>query len=165
VGLRYSDASAIKPENIVKMDGKYFIKVVPIKTGNLVIIPCQDIVLEIFKKYEHNSNRLPPSISNQKYNDYLKDACRLAGLTETGRLSSDLSKPLHECISSHTARRNFATNCYLAKMDTRMIMSVTGHSTEKSFQKYIKVSREEYAKRMSEHMESDISHKSLRAVG
>lgn len=165
VGLRYSDASNIKPENIVKIDGEFYIKITPIKTGSPVMIPCNDIVLSIFKKYERNKNRLPPSISGQKYNDYLKELCEEAGLTETGRLSTDLTKPLFKCISSHTARRNFATNCYLAGMDTRMIRTVTGHKTESSFEKYIKVSKEEIAKRMGEHMRMDLSKKSLKAVG
>ena len=129
------------------------------------MIPCNDVVLSIFKKYEANANRLPPSISNQKYNKYLREVCELAGLTETGRLASDLNKPLYECISSHTARRNFATNCYLAGMDSRMIMAVTGHSTEKSFEKYIKVTREETAKRMAQHMKMDRSKKAMKAVG
>jgi len=165
VGLRYSDASAIKPENIVKMEGEYFIKVTALKTGRPVTIPCNDIVLSIFKKYEDNPNRLPPAITNQKYNKYLREVCQLAGLTEPGRLSSDLNKPLFECIRSHTARRNFATNCYLAGMDSRMIMAVTGHSTEKSFEKYIKITREETAKRMAQHMKMDRSKKAMKAVG
>lgn len=165
VGLRYSDASTIKPENIVKMDGEYFIKVTPVKTGRPVTIPCNDIVLNIFKKYEYNPNRLPPAISNQKYNKFLKELCELAGLKETGRLATDLNRPLYECISSHTARRNFATNCYLAGMDSRMIMAVTGHTTEKSFEKYIKVSREETAKRMAQHMKLDRSKRALKSVG
>lgn len=165
VGLRYSDASSLKPENTVKSDGKYFIKVTPIKTGRPVTIPCNDIVLKIFKKYAHNKNGLPNAVSNQKYNKYLKELCETAGLVETGRLSSDLNKPLFECVSSHTARRNFATNCYLDGMDARMIMAVTGHTTEKSFLKYIKVSADEYAKRMGEHMERALSKNMLKAVG
>lgn len=164
VGLRYSDASSIKAENIVKIDGEDFIKVTPIKTGDPVTIPCNDIVLTIFQKYAHHKNRLPATISNQKYNDYLKEVCEAAGLTETGRLTTDLNKPLFECISSHTARRNFATNCYLAGMDSRMIRAVTGHKTEASFEKYIRVSREETAKRMAEHMRMDRSKKALKAV-
>jgi site-specific recombinase XerD len=165
VGLRYSDASVIKPENIVNIDGEVYIKITSKKTGTQVTIPCNDIVLSIFEKYKESKNRLPPAISGQKYNDYLKDLCLEAGLTEAGRLSTDLSRPLYQCISSHTARRNFATNCYLAGMDTRMIRMVTGHATEKSFDLYIKVSKEETAKKMGEHMKMDLSKKALKAVG
>jgi integrase len=163
VGLRYSDASNIKPQNIVKIDGEDYIKITPQKTGSPVTIPCNDVVLRIFKKYEHNKNRLPNAPSNQKFNQYIKEVCQLAGLTETGRLESDMTKELWESISSHTARRSFATNCYLDGMDDRMIMAVTGHKTEKAFKQYIKVSREENAKRMQAHMKKG-SIRNLKAV-
>lgn len=94
----------------------------------------------------------------------MKELAEIAGLTETGRLSNDLTKPLYSCLTSHTARRNFATNCYLSGMDSRMIMAVTGHSTEKSFEKYIKVTREENAKKMGEHMKRGQSQNALKAV-
>jgi integrase len=165
VGLRYSDASNIKPENIVTLDdGKEYIKIVPRKTKDSVTIPVNDVVLDIFRKYAHNTNRLPTAITNQKFNQYLKELAKEAGFTETGRLSSDLSKPLYECLSSHTARRNFATNSHRSGMDTRMIMAVTGHRTEKSFEAYLKVTNDENAKRMRAHMERNLSQKHLKAI-
>jgi integrase len=164
VGLRYSDANNLKPENIITMEGENYIKVIAKKTGIPVTIPCNDIVLKIFKKYAHRPNKLPPSISNQKYNNYLKELCETAGLTETGRLHNDLAKPLFSCISAHTARRNFATNCSLSGMDSRMIMAITGHKTEKSFEKYLKMSREETAKKMAQHMKVEFSKRILKAV-
>jgi integrase len=160
VGLRYSDACRIKPKNIVKIDGNDYIKIVSQKTGTPVTIPCNDIVLKILEKY----NPLPAPISNQKFNEYIKEVCKLAGLTETGRLMTDLEKPLYQVISSHTARRSFATNCYKAGMDPRMIMSVTGHKTEKSFNSYIKIGQEEMAKRMGEHMRKSFSLTKLQVV-
>jgi integrase len=105
IGLRFSDYSNIKSENIVKINGDYFIKLMTKKTGDLVIIPCNPIVLEIFSKYNHNENKLPRSISNQKFNHYIKEAVRITGFTEKGRLATHPEKELHECISSHTARR------------------------------------------------------------
>ena len=152
VGLRYSDATNIQPENIVNIGDDVFIKITPKKTGVPITIPCNDVVLAIFDKYAHRNNKLPTSICNQKFNKHLKKIGELAGLTEAGRLSSDLTKPLFSCLSSHTARRNFATNCYLAGMDSKMIRAVTGHKSEKTFESYIKVSKEEIAKKMVLHM-------------
>lgn len=93
VGLRFSDYSTIKKENIVNIDGDLFIKVITEKTEELVIIPCNPIVLEIFDKYKSNLNSLPKSLSNQKFNDYIKQACEKAGLIETGRLSTSPTMP------------------------------------------------------------------------
>lgn len=161
-GLRYSDYSNIRPENIVQRDGELFIKMLTQKTQELVIIPANPIVLKIFAKYELNDNRLPKTISNQKFNDYIKDVCRDAGLTEKGRLSTMPEKELFSCVSSHTARRSFATNLYLEGFPTIDLMKITGHKTEKAFLKYIRVSKLDTAKRLSEHMKKNWSSKLLK---
>lgn len=164
VGLRFSDYSSIRPENIVKIDGDNFLKVNTKKTGDLVIIPCNPIVLEIFKKHGKNDNKLPKAPSNQKFNDYIKEALEVAGFDEKGRLSTKPGMPLYGCVSSHTARRSFATNYYLQGFPTIDLMKITGHKTEKAFLKYIRVSKLDSAKRLSEHMKKKWSEKMLRVA-
>lgn len=164
VGLRFSDYSNIKPENIMEDESDLFIRMNTEKTGEQVIIPCNPIVLQIFDKYEHNPNRLPKAISNQKFNDYIKDVCKQAGLTMTGRLASDPKKELWECISSHTARRSFATNLYLDGYPHIEIMKITGHKSERSFMKYIRVSKLDAAKRLNSHMRKKWSEKILKVA-
>ncbi len=104
-GLRYSDLQNITPEkiqgNIIRLKQK--------KTGNRVTIPVYQAVKEILNKY---NGKLPKPISNQKYNDYLKDAAKLAGInsvfvkTETIKgMRIEKKYPKHELISSHAARR------------------------------------------------------------
>ncbi len=150
-GFRFSDYNDVKGENLVTIDGDLYINQITKKTDYGVIIPANHIILDLFAKYKDNANRLPKSLSNQKLNSYIKEAAALAGLTETGRLSSDMAKPLNECISSHTARRSFATNLYLSGFPVIDIMKMTGHKTEKSFLNYIKVSKLDAAKRLSAH--------------
>lgn len=163
-GLRYSDYSNIGKDNIIDMEGDLFIKMITQKTKEEVIIPCNPIVLDIFKKYERNSNRLPKTISSQKFNDYIKDACKAAGLTVKGRLSSSPGKELWECVSSHTARRSMATNLYLEGFPSHEIMKITGHRSEASFKKYIKVDKLQTAKRLSDHIKKNWSSKLLKAA-
>jgi integrase len=165
VGLRYSDYSTIKPENIIKVDGENYIKMITQKTNDLVIIPCNPIVVQIFEKYSHNSNKLPKAISNQKFNEAIKEACQLAGLTETSRLSTDPKKELYKCISSHTARRSFATNLYLEGFPVIDLMKITGHKTERAFMRYIKVDKLNAAKRLNTHIKSMWSSKLLKVAG
>ena len=162
VGLRFSDYSTIKPENIVTIDGDSFIKLRTQKTGELVIIPCNPVVMEIFEKYKNNPNRLPRTISNQKFNEYIKDACEDAGMKETGRLATEPTLELYKCISSHTARRSFCTNLYLDGFPTIDIMKVSGHRTEKAFMKYIRVSKHDTAMRMSQHIKNNWNRKLLK---
>lgn len=150
-GLRFSDFSRLTTKNIT--DG--FIEIEQSKTGDNVVIPVHSIIKKIIKKY----NGLPPNISNQKFNNYLKDVCQkvpcLQGIesktsTKAGsKVTVNMNK--WEMVSSHTARRSFATNEYLNGTSTLTIMAVTGHKTEKAFLKYIKVSKKEEAERMKQH--------------
>ena len=55
----------------------------------------------------------------------------------------------HELVSTHTARRSFATNAYKAKVPMLSIMKITGHKKTETFQKYISLSNEEHAELMS----------------
>lgn len=50
-----------------------------------------------------------------------------------------------------TARRSFATNAYLQNVPTISIMKITGHRTEKSFLKYIKIIQEDNANKLVNH--------------
>lgn len=59
--------------------------------------------------------------------------------------------PKYQFISSHTARRSVATNMYLSGILTFRIMLITGHKTEKSFFRYIRITREENVKVLARH--------------
>lgn len=149
-GCRFSDLTKIAKTDI--KDG--FITFRQQKTNNKVTIPLHPVVLEVLEKYNFS---LPEEISNQKFNDYIKEACKLAELnskeqitiTRGGVLKTE-TLPKYELISSHTGRRSFATNMYKRGLPTLMIMSITGHKTEKSFLKYIKVKQEEHAQMMAD---------------
>ncbi len=149
VGLRFSDFSDVRQENIVKAKGVEFIKVITKKTKEKVIIPCHPIVVDIFGRYKNNPNKLPKSLSNQKFNEYIKEVCREAKMDETGKLFKEPTKKLWECIESRTARRSFATNLYLDGYEVHEIMKITGHKTEKAFKTYIKASKLDSAERLN----------------
>ena len=163
-GLRLSDYKNIKLDNIVEIDGDLFIKMITKKTKGLVIIPCNPVVVEILKKYKDKKNNVPDSVSDQYFNRLLKDACKLAELKETGRLTTRPELELYKCVSSHSARRSFATNMYLQGFPTIDLMKITGHSSEKTFLKYIKMTKLDTAKRLSAHIKKNWSEKMLRVA-
>lgn len=152
-GLRYSDYSRIKANNIV--DGR-IIQIKTQKTGVVVQIPMHQFVKEIFEKYNYE---LPPSRSIQRFNTALKIICRKVGLTEeclwertVGLKVVKKMMPKWQMITSHTARRSAATNMFLAGIPTYRIMLLTGHTSEKSFFKYVRVTRDENAAVLSGHV-------------
>ncbi len=153
-GLRFSDFTRIKKENI---DGEY-IEITTQKTGETVVIPIHWQVAEIMKRYEGKTpNSLPRPISNQKMNDYLKELGQIAGFDDTiassitkGGIKQTVNHIKWEMITTHTARRSFATNQYLAGFPTESIRKITGHRTESAFIKYIKVTPREHANKLLE---------------
>lgn len=152
-GLRFSDLVNLKNENIFR-DGT-LIKVKTIKTGEIVVIPIKSTVKQILEKYD---GMPPQTISNQKMNDYLKEIGQLAELNEavliTATRGGESKTTVYEkwqLITTHTARRSFASNAYLQNVPTISIMKITGHRTEKSFLKYIKISQEDNANKLINH--------------
>ena len=123
------------------------------KTGNKVVIPLHPVVAEILKKYNDNL----PEISDQKFNDYIKTACKFAGIDAPHTVSRTIggktvseTAPKYGFVQSHTGRRSFCTNMYLRGLDTLMIRSISGHKTEAAFLRYIKVSPDQHAERMAQ---------------
>jgi integrase len=96
-------------------------------------------------------NKLPRSVSNQKFNLYIKEVCQMAGLSQKGRLENQPEQELWQCVSSHTARRSFATNLYNEGFPVLDLMKITGHRTEKAFLQYIKITNEDAAVKLNEH--------------
>ena len=77
-GLRFSDYSQLRPLNVISNEDGYALKVTTQKTAARVVIPLNPTVLTILEKYDG----VPPRVmSNQKFNQYLKELGQLAGLT------------------------------------------------------------------------------------
>ncbi len=51
--------------------------------------------------------------------------------------------PKHDLIKTHTSRRPAITNMYISGIETQYIMKLYGHQTEKSFMKYLKITKED----------------------
>lgn len=148
-GLRFSDLINIKPENIIDD----MIEIVQVKTKDRVVIPLRKEVKILLAKYDNSLRK----ISTQKFNDYLYDVVKKCDLlkdeisikTIQGGREIVIKKPKYEFVTSHTARRSFATNEYMLKgLSVRDIMAITGHKTEKSFYRYIRQTPKENAERV-----------------
>jgi len=108
-----------------------------------VRVPLNARAREILERYKAEAYpRLLPFISSQNYNDAIKDAFRLAGLTRTVTVLDPLTRkevkrPLNEVASSHLARRTFIGNLYKKVKDPNLIASMSGHvEGSKAFARY-----------------------------
>jgi integrase len=151
-GLRFSDLSKLNKENITNDNT---IKIKTIKTDKWIEVPIHPFVREIFMKYNY---QLPKTPTNQKFNDYVKLVAKRAEIKELVTLERSKGNFIigqtiekYELVTSHTARRSFATNAFLADMPSISIMKITGHKTESAFMRYIKMSSKDNAIKMRAH--------------
>lgn len=150
-GFRLSDVRNISLDNV---SGGVISRKTQ-KTGETVQVPIHWMVSEILKR---NNGEFPVVPTSQSFNKTIKVICKKAGITEKvlyeqvhGTKVVRKLKPKYEFVSSHTARRSFATNAYLAGIPPARIMLITGHTTETAFFKYIRIQKVENARVLSQH--------------
>ena len=167
-GLRISDFLNKLKEINFKGD---YIEIETTKTEYNVVIPMHPQIKEILNK---RNGQLPRKISDAKFNQYVKEVCKIAGITEQiegakmenknddneyfekGHIIKNKNRkeygmyPKYQLITSHVCRRSFATNLY-GELSNLTIMSITGHKTESQFLKYIKITPKEHAEKLKEH--------------
>jgi integrase len=153
-GLRRGDAKRVNREHYhVSANGFEQISIRTGKQGEYVKVPLLPIAKTILEKY----NWELPTLSDTKYNEFLKLAAKRAGFTqpqiysyEKGgkRVTERFEK--WERLSSHDARRSFATNFYELGFSAGLIMKVTGHKEEGTFKKYICTTEEKGAELFQE---------------
>src|SRR5690606_10783617 len=154
-GQRVSDYNGITKDQIKTFNGKRVFEFKQQKTNKVVYVPIHSRVEAIMKK---RYKGLPPrKLNDPDINEYIKEAGRKAEINEqiTVKKTSGGKKVVetvskHTLIVSHTARRSFCTNAYLSKMPTLDIMAISGHSTEREFYKYIKVTPQERAVKIAD---------------
>lgn len=147
---RFSDYSRYRPEHIkTTTNGTKVIDIVTKKTKQRVIIPFLFPKLEVLlQKYDYCS----PKTYEQDLNEQIKEIGKLAGINDKVIISDKVGGKIvetihvkHDLIKTHTARRSGATNLFKMGYAPLEIMKITGHASETTFMKYIKVSKEENA--------------------
>lgn len=143
-GQRVSDFMRFDKDQIRIENGKTLIEFTQVKTGKIMSVPLSKRVTDILKTRKGD---FPKRISDQKYNDYIKDVCKIAEINDKVKGSIvEVTKKVKrkksgtfekwELVSSHIGRRSFATNKY-GIVPTSLLIGATGHSTEAMFLEYI----------------------------
>lgn len=158
-GLRFSDFASLRPEQIT--DDR--IRVRTAKTGASVTIAMHPVVHAILAKY---GNALPRAPKNQPMNRYLREVTAMIPSLQAGVSVSStvagmrryVTKAKAQLVTTHTARRSFATNAYKGDgysgpVPTRTIMAITGHQTEQAFRLYIRLNADEHADILQGYMD------------
>jgi hypothetical protein len=135
-------------------------------THKQVKVPMNKLTFEVWKKYSSNKKRedfiFPRTshgnpISNQKMNENLKVIGEIVGLNRlvrkpifnsdnSVRKGTEVRKPLYQFMTSHIIRRTFIREGLNSGLPRHVIMEMSGHSTEKEFNKYFSVIESEREK-------------------
>lgn len=140
IGQRGGDLLNITKDDIRYKSGNMYIDVIQQKTKKSVTIGViNPNIIDIIE------NGFPHKISTQKMNDYIKKVCELAEINESieGKKYDEITKrkklnfyPKYDLVTTHSFRRSFATNYYKI-IPTPILITITGHSKESEFLKYI----------------------------
>ncbi|WP_347173640.1 site-specific integrase [Polaribacter uvawellassae] len=154
-GLRVSDFNGLTKDNISTYKNQRIFKLTIKKTGKYLPIPLHP---EVEKILEKNNGHPPKKMHSQKINDALSEIGEKAKISEKITINSikggkKVTKIIskYDLIKNHTARRSFCTNAYIAGMSTIDIMAISGHSSEKTFLNYIKITDDERAIKIAEN--------------
>lgn len=126
------------------------------KTDASVTVPVMDLIHEVAARYE---GKLPETGALSRLNKLLRSAAKLSGLFDEEMLKPVLDDngqrkmekvPQYELVTSHAARRTFATYLVSKGVATRTVMSMTGHKVESEFNKYVNLNAVETALKVKE---------------
>ncbi|RTZ09279.1 site-specific integrase [Flavobacterium sp. GSP6] len=128
-GLAYNEMANLEKQNIqIGFDNINWIQMKREKTQRQISIPILPKAQEIIEKYSTDSNRIFPSISNQKFNSYLKEISAITGIEKR--------------LTHHIARKTFASTVLLYNdVPMEIVSELLGHSnmviTQESYGKVV----------------------------
>jgi hypothetical protein len=151
---RYSDYSVISKSNVKIIGGRKFIELKQGKTGEKVIIPIKPECDAILQRYDYT---LPKTLQ-LKLNTEIKKIAAMAGITEIVnqekiRGGMKVKTKVKKCnlITGHVARRTGCSLMVNADIPIFDIMAISGHRTPDEFLKYVRLTKEEIAIKLSSH--------------
>ncbi|MEO8254634.1 MAG: site-specific integrase, partial [Flavobacterium sp.] len=128
-GLAYCEMANLEKKHIqIGFDDVNWIQMKREKTQRQISIPILPKAQEIIDKYSSTTNLVFPSISNQKFNSYLKEIADITGIQKK--------------LTHHTARKTFASTVLLYNdVPMEIVSELLGHSnmliTQESYGKVV----------------------------
>lgn len=143
VGCRVSDLVGLKKSSVIGGAVEYIPRKTAGERPDVIRVPLCPSAAEIVARYaDAPGDALLPFISPQKYNDAIKEAFTLAGLTRVVTVLDPLTgretrRPMNEIASSHLARRTFVGNLYRQVKDPALVGALSGHKEgSRAFARY-----------------------------
>jgi site-specific recombinase XerD len=150
IGCRVSDLVKLKKSSIIDGCIEYIAGKTKEHEPRVASVPLTEKALKILSKYNLPGDELLPFISDQRYNEYIRDLFKDENVklnrivtirdpkTGTGK-----QVPISDIASSHMARRVFVGSLYQKGIKNEIIASMSGHTQDsKSFNRYYKIDKQ-----------------------
>ncbi len=133
-GQRYGDLAALRKHNLAEYGENGALEFTSLKTNERLKIPLTPKARHIINKYSDiPGEQLLPVVSNQKYNDYLKELGKLAELNDNiERIAFQGARRINqtyrkwELLTSHVARKTFVNIAFDLDMSAEVVAAITG---------------------------------------
>lgn len=146
------------------------------KTNKIIRVPLNRLTMSIYNKYSNGKSRdcylFPRTnkgnpISNSKFNKHIKEIMRIIGLDRGVKKpkynldksiikGTDLPVPLWGEVSSHIGRKTFIREQIEIGTPPRVIMSMTGHTSQKVFDGYYQILKGDRMKNNDKMFSTDL---------
>lgn len=143
-GLAFSDLDKLTREHI---NGGRLTKFRQ-KSKKLHDVELADQAIKIIERYKDQYKALP-KISNQNFNDYIRECCRIAEIntptiykTFPKGVETENIAPKYELVSSHVARKTFITNFYYRTKDINLTKKNAAITQDKTLRRYMGADKE-----------------------
>lgn len=148
-GARFSDYSRLTKNNIRNGMVEFYQQ----KTDEKVVIPASPRLIELLER----NGGIAPQVVQVVFNRDIKKVAKDAGIGGVVQLSKAKRKDdgsetyRWEMVSSHTARRSLITNLYKSGVSAKDCMSISGHKSLSSFERYLKISQEQSINKLKDN--------------
>ncbi|MEO9806696.1 MAG: phage integrase SAM-like domain-containing protein [Reichenbachiella sp.] len=136
LGLRYSDLSRLTKDHIVND----VVELRAYKTLKDIYVPLTPIAKDILRKYDYEL----PMMSEQKMNEYIKEACKQAKIDQKVEKISTSSGnktykqiPKYEVITTHIAVKTFISLCCKKNISPKTVSIITGKTVKVIMKHYL----------------------------
>jgi Phage integrase SAM-like domain len=137
-GMRFSDSQLSQPYSVTDKD---VLKFQQFNTGGHAYPPLFEVSRRVLMKYDG----IPPQISNQKFNVYLKELFEELKLNRPVTTHIVKNKdvfhsvtPLSDIVSSQIARNTFISNCLEKDFPVQYVLLMTGLNDYKCLKPFIR---------------------------
>lgn len=156
VGCRVGDLVKLKKSNIINGCIEYIAAKTKDDKSRVARVPLTEKAKTILSRYDFPNGDLLPYITDQKYNDYLKELFKDKSVNITRivtiadpKTRESIQKSIADVVTTHMARRVFVGGLHRKGVKNEIIASMSGHTKDsKAFSRYYNINQQDQEQAM-----------------